>query len=419
MHRLAYNIVLVVLAPIWLPWMFLRSKKRREAPNWNERFGRIDLPKKTKPRIWLHAVSVGEIVAAQPILSALRESLGHTAEIVVSTTTSSGQQTARKFANGLIDHLFYFPVDLPWVQRRAQQALDADILVVMETELWMNTFFLAKRRGCPVVIANGRLSNSSFAKASHHKGFYTALLSYVDVCLAQSQGDAARFRELGCNEVRVSGNTKFDEAGHLTQADPAEWREKLGLGNSQVVVVGSTRSEMEEELVVAGLARLSSKPKIIHAPRHIETWERLKLTAERQFLSVGLRSKNETVDYLILDTYGELGSVYCVADVAIVGGGFDKLGGQNIIQALALGKPVIHGPHMFNFKDVAIASLESGASVECSTLSELTTQVELLLDSGEERKKRGAAARRLVQENLGASERISAAISELLSGRVK
>jgi 3-deoxy-D-manno-octulosonic-acid transferase len=411
---LLYNLILTILAPLWVPWMLFRTWKRQEKPNWKERQGDFDLTAPgQKPRVWVHTVSVGEFVAAKPILRELRNTLpGY--EILVSVTTSSGHRTARESEAGLYDHLVYFPLDIARFQLAAMQRVQPDVVAIMETELWMNFLWAAKVFDAQTALINGRISDRSFPRAKAVRFFYKALLKEVDQCLMQSDLDAERIRILGAKEAVALGNCKFDQAVEAIEANPEEWREKLGLGSKPIIVIGSTRDEHEERLVVDAIKEIGlNRVSIVHAPRHIERVPSLAALAGDAFGSVALRSKGESGDYLILDTYGELSQIYSVASVVVIGGGFSNLGGQNIIQPLAMGKPVIHGPHMQNFRDVAAAAQKSGASMIATSSSELAQRILQLLDDSETRDRMSEAARQLVSTNLGASRRYAEAIAEL------
>jgi 3-deoxy-D-manno-octulosonic-acid transferase len=418
MMYLIYNFILTGLAPLWVPWMWLRARKRGEQPNWSERQGNYEksLPvkEKGKKRIWVHAVSVGEVIAAKPFLEELRKQSPQ-AEIVLSVTTSSGHQTAREKLTGLFDHLIYFPIDLARFQLRGVQRVRPDVIAVMETELWYNFLWAADVFDVPVFMVNARSSDRAFRRSMKFRWFFAETLALVKEALAQSEQDAERFRALGAPRVRVLGNTKFDEAAGVSPADSAHWKEELQLDDRPVVVVGSTRSELEVQLVVDALAPFAGKIQVIHAPRHLETAPELVACAKKTNFQVGLRSKKERADYLVLDSYGELGSVYSVADLVIIGGGFDTLGGQNIIQPLALGKPVLHGPNMFNFREVAAQSVEAGASQICADVEALTAAVKELLESPDKRAEMGARATELVARNVGASRRYAQEVTQELN----
>jgi 3-deoxy-D-manno-octulosonic-acid transferase len=406
---LLYNTALALLAPVWVPWMLYRTWKRKEKPNWRERQGDFELDTSIagKNIVWVHTVSVGEFVAAKPILRELRKSLPKH-KILLSVTTSSGHQTAREAESGLFDQLVYFPIDMARFQLAAMQRVQPDVVAIMETELWLNFLWAAKIFDAQTALINGRISDRSYPRAKSIRFFYRALLQDVDQCLMQSQADAERIQSLGAREASVLGNCKFDQAAESIEVDADEWRTKLGLAGKQVVMIGSTRNDFEEDLVIEAVKQLENVA-VIHAPRHLERVPALAAKVP----GAALRSRAETGQYLILDTYGELAQIYAVADVVVIGGGFSNLGGQNIIQPLALGKPVIHGPHMQNFRDVAELAVRSGASIVATSAQELADRLKEILDNADKRTSMGTAARNLVDQNLGASRRYALAIGDL------
>jgi 3-deoxy-D-manno-octulosonic-acid transferase len=416
---LLYNFILTLLAPFWVPWMLWRASKRKEKPDWKERQGDYDIaPQKGAKRVWLHAVSVGEVIAAMPILRRLREKLPDY-EIVLSVTTSSGHQTAREKAAGHFDHLVYFPIDVPRFQAAAMSRVRPAVVAVMETELWFNFLWAAKAFRASTLLVNGRISDRSFPRARLFRFFFKSMLRNVDRCLMQTERDAERILALGAQSAEVLGNCKFDEAVEGLDADPAEWRNKLGLDDRlPVLVVGSTRSENEERLVLDAIAELGlDRLRVIHAPRHLERAEALCASVAERFGSCSRRSLGETGKYLILDTYGELNQVYAVADIVVIGGGFDDLGGQNLIQPLAHGKPVLHGPHMQNFREAADLAQAAGASRVCASSAELARALGELLGDEHALRRMGDSARALVQKNLGAGERYAQEIAHAALNR--
>ncbi len=408
-----YNLLLTLLAPFWAPWIYIKSRRRREQPNWQERAGnyRMQLVK-GKPRLWFHAVSVGEVVASAPILRLVREKLPDY-EIVLSVTTSSGHKTAQEQEPGLYDHLVYFPIDVARFQLAALIKVRPKVIAVFETELWMNFLHLAKVGGARTILVNGRISDRSFPRSQKIRPFYRSLLRNVDRCLMQSEIDAERILALGAQSAEVLGNCKFDQALEGVDADPVQWRKDLNLASDRpVVVIGSTRGEEEEALLFDALALVGfDKVQVIHAPRHLERVNAIADQAMAKTGGIAFRSRGESGPYMVLDTYGELAQIYCVADVVIVGGGFSNLGGQNIMQPLAHGKPVIHGPYMQNFRDVAALAARAGATRVAANSRELATVLEELLDDATLRKQMGAAARELIAENVGASARYADAIA--------
>ncbi len=410
---LLYNILLTLLSPFWVPWMLLKARRRAERPNWAERQGRFEIPPRgDRRRIWIHAVSVGEFVAATPILRELRKTLPNH-EIVVSVTTSSGHQTARDAEPGLFDHLVYFPIDVARFQLSAMQRVWPDVVAIMETELWMNFVWAAKSFGARTLLINGRISDKSYPVVLRLKAFYRALLREVDLCLMQSQTDVERIKAVGAGEARVGGNSKFDQAASNGSDKACDWRKELALDPSKfTVLVGLTRGEEEERLVLQAMEIVGfGSLNVVHAPRHMERAEPLGALVLERTGAVAFRSRHETGPYLVLDTYGELASIYSAADLVVIGGGFEDFGGQNIIQPLAHGKPVLHGPHMQNFRDVAALAADAGATMVCATAAELAGGVKALMADPARRATMGNQARELVQRNLGASCRYAEIIA--------
>ena len=408
-----YNILLIFLAPFWVPWMLWRAARRKERPNWKQRTGDLPLdpPKKGVRRAWIHAVSVGEVLAARPILKVVRE-LDPELEIVLSTTTSSGQAAARENADGLFDHLVYYPIDVPRFVIAAMIRVRPRVVALIETELWMNFLWAAKQFRATTILINARVSDRSFPRSRRIRPYYRALFANLDRAMAQTKTDAVRLQALGFAEPEIVGNSKFDGAFEDTARDK-DWRGELGIPlDAKIVVVGSTRSEHEEQLVIGALKAADLDVWVVHAPRHIESALRLAALYRTQFGEVALRSKGETGRYLVLDTYGELAGVYSIADVVVLGGSFDDLGGQNLLQPLAHGKPVIHGPHMQNFQEAAAAAAEARAAITARNQQDLTDWLKRLFRSDSVRAMMGSAATALIEENLGASRTYAEAIVE-------
>lgn len=428
-----YNIFLTLAALIWVPWMIIRARKRAEGVNWRQRMGdysEVKIPKE-QPAVWIHAVSVGEVMAVLPILRHLRTLIPEH-HIVLSVTTSSGHRTARENAADAYDSLVYFPIDILKYQMGAIMRVRPGVVAVMETELWFNFFWAARQMDVPTMLINGRISDRSFPRSKKIRFFYKSLFAYVDQCLMQTEIDRERILALGARSAEVYGNCKFDQAVEGLDADPVWWRQSLGVdehtlvvdgttpaedpvsvvvaGRRPVIVVGSTRGEQEERIVAEALEGLDVA--IVWAPRHLERADNVATQMIDAFGACARRSRNEAGRYLLLDTYGELSKAYAAADIVIIGGGFENLGGQNLLQPLAHGKPVLHGPFMQNFKDVTQSSLRIGASRECADSRELRAAVVELMASPETRMKMGEAGREFVRSNQGASLRYAKAIAK-------
>jgi 3-deoxy-D-manno-octulosonic-acid transferase len=414
-----YNVFLTLTAPFWVPWMWWRASKRAEKPNWQERTGNYDIARRQdRKRIWIHAVSVGEAIAARPIILELNQRLPDY-ELIVTTTTSTGQGIAKGWLGKLIGRAFYFPIDVYRFCVNAMVRVDPAVVVIMETELWLNFLTAAQMTNAKTCLVNGRISERSFSRARSLKWLYGSIFSKVDECLMQTEADADRARYLGANNVRVLGNSKYDEA---SEPQPVDWPTILKLGAAKLIVVGSARGELEEDFVLNALEGISRRDagapietRIVFAPRHTERTEAVALQARAAGFDVGLRSAGSNeAEFVILDTMGELASLYPHADVAIVGGGFDRLGGQNIIQPMAAGAPVICGPNMKNFREPYEQGVAAGAVMTASTSDELRESVQKLLNDENLRRSMAEAGRKLVKENTGASARYANAIADLV-----
>ena len=420
---LLYNLLLTLFSPIWVPWALWRAWRRKEKPDWGERTGNYKAvpPKGERPRLWVHAVSVGEVVAARPILKAVRKAMPYH-EIVLSVTTSSGHRTAREGDTSLFDFLVYFPFDVLRFQMAAMQKVRPDAVLIMETEIWMNFLWAAKVFDARTLLVNGRISDRAFPRSSRLAFFYKVALENLDRALMQTALDVERIRVLGAKSAEVYGNCKFDQAIETSTANPIEWKKSLGIpSGNHVLVVGSTRGEFEEQIVIDAISQIGDdRLSVIHAPRHLEDAPALEARVKSRFGSVAIRSMGETGSYLVLDSYGELASTYSVADVVVVGGGFADLGGQNIVQPLALGKPVVHGPHMQNFREPTRMADESGAAICCRDANELGATLKLLFADKGKRVLMGEAAKALVVANVGASQRYAeAVVDEIRSHPIK
>lgn len=409
-----YNLLLVLTLPVWATWMAVRARRRKEPVDWAERQGSYPFVLgRSKRRVWVHAVSVGEFMACQPLLRALRE-IEPVPEVVVSTTTSSGHGEAEKHKGKLFDRLVYFPIDVPRFCLKALLSVKPTVIVIMETEIWPNFLWTAHQMGIPAIVANGRISDKTQSRGWLARWVYRPVLRTVDAILAQSDTDRDRFLALGARQAESVGNTKFDQALGGMRAASKDWLRELGIPEGcPVIVVGSTRSEAEEALVADALAdpRIEGCA-VVWAPRHIERAPEVARQLARIGREPTLRSQSGQGRTVVLDTYGELGQVYSIADAVVVGGGFDALGGQDILQPMAHGKPVVHGPHMSNFRDIARLAQEAGAAVSCEPKPSALAQIlgDLLADPSR-RAQIGSAGRALVERHRGASERIATRVA--------
>ncbi len=369
----------------------------------------------TGPSIWIHAVSVGEVIAAGILVPYLREAFPGT-KLALSVTTPTGRKVAEERLSG-IDELFYCPLDLSLILRRTMGRVQPRALVVIETEIWPNLLREARRAGASTLLANGRISDRSFPGYLRIRFFLKRCLKEIDRFLMQSETYARRIEALGAapSSVRVVGSLKFDAAPDGA-ARPAA---RLTPEGRLVLVAGSTL-DPEERILFSVFERLRlSAPDLflVVAPRHVPRFDAVRELASSRGLRVARRSRGEDAreaDVLLLDTLGELASVYAEADLAFVGGSLASWGGHNIIEPASWGKPVLFGPHMQNFSDIARIFLDAGAAVQVRDEADLESNLRDLLASRERCEELSRKARAVVDENRGAASRTVSALRELL-----
>jgi 3-deoxy-D-manno-octulosonic-acid transferase len=415
--------------------MLQRYLSGKSRPGWSERWGHLPAnlhgSEGGKPRVWVHAVSVGEVVAAVPILRELRSLLADH-EILLSVITPAGREMAEQQASKFVDGIFYFPFDLPWVARRTVRSVRPCVFASLESELWPNTLHELKRAGVRTAMVNGRISERNYRRSRRFAPWlFRWALSNVDRMLMQSSADADRIRSLGgaaggTDAIQVIGNSKFDqEIPSLSAHEVSALRADLGLPEGRrVFVAGSTRSREEEGQVLDAYTALRARfPDLclLIAPRHIERAEELTAAMRRAGLAPIRRTERERgcepAEQLILDTIGELARVYAVGSVAFIGNTFDpvvKGGGQNPIQPLAHGKPVLFGPRIATIRSEAALAMEAGIGFQVQNGAELADRAGSLLADPKLLSEIDAKARALVAANRGVSARYAARVAEMV-----
>ena len=366
MTRFLYALLWRIATP--LVWLRLRLRARRQpgyALRIGERFGRYD-PAPDMPRLWIHAVSVGETRAAAPLVEALaRSHPGH--RILVTPLTPTGRATGEEIFGDRVERA-WLPYDMGFAVRRFLRHYRPAFGVVMETELWPRLLQECRAQSVPVMLANARLSERSARRYARFPAIARWALANLDGIAAQTPADAQRFEELGARAVAVTGNVKFDLA---VPADIAvrgrEFRERFGAGRP-VWVAGSTR-EGEEALLLDALAAdsIPADVLLVIVPRHPQRFDEVAQVAAARGLKVARRSDAGAVDphvrVMVGDSMGEMLAYYAAADVVLMGGSFLDYGSQNLIEPCALGKPVIVGPSTFNFEQAAEGAIAAGAAV--------------------------------------------------------
>lgn len=415
MPRLLYTLLLYVLTPFILLRLWLRG---RRAPAYRrrirERFGWVTALPADRPVLWVHAVSVGETLAAVPLVQALqRDYPDH--QLMVTTMTPTGSERVRAAFGDRVAHV-YAPYDLPGAVRRFLNRVHPRVLVVMETELWPNLVAACARRDIPVVLANARLSEKSARGYGRLGGLTRAMLARLSAVAAQAEADGERFRAIGLPRDRlvITGNIKFDVT--LTGAmgaDAAAMRAAWQPGDSpRPVWLAASTHEGEDEIVLAAHQRLLAEfPRLllVLVPRHPERFERVFTLCRQQGLSVARRSSADAVadcQVLLGDTMGELLTFYGACDIAFVGGSLVPSGGHSLIEPAAWEKPVLSGPHLFNFAEVTRQLQAADALLICDDAEALTAQVGRLLRDAGEARGRGERAGSVVASNRGALQRL-------------
>lgn len=408
--RSLYSLLVALATPAFLAYFAFRGlRDRRYLSRWGERLGWRAAPEGPFDFL-LHAASLGEVNAAMPLLDSLLER-DPAPRLLVTTMTPTGSARVLELYGDRVAHC-YLPMDLPGAMRRLLRQARPRQLVVVETEIWPNLFAAARRQELPLVVANARLTRKSEQGYRRLGRLMGPALRSANAILAQGSRDAARFIRCGADpdRVSVSGNLKFDirlpasllETGDLLRA---AWGQER-----PVLVAGSTHEGDEAVLFPAFLELLQQHPQalLVLAPRHPERFARAAQDASAAGLAVARRSDSRfpgPANCLVLDTMGELLDYYAAADVAFVGGTIAEVGGHNLLEPAALGKPVLFGPHTAHVRDTATRLLESGAARRVLTVADVVETVDPLFTHPATRDRMGQAGLALVEQGRGALQR--------------
>lgn len=415
-----YSALLWLLLPITLYHLVWRGLRQREyLLRWSERYAQLDaLPELPPGALWVHAVSVGEVNAAIPLVNALRQRHPER-PLLITTITPTGSARVRALWGDAVHHV-YLPYDLHGMVRRFLERVQPALAVVIETELWPNLFVACARAEVPVVIANARLSERSLRGYRRMGPLIRLALSGVRLIAAQSEADAARFRVLAGDQVRieVSGNLKFDQP--LPQASREEalgWRSACGA--RPVWVAASTHADEEVAVLAAHQHLRETRPDalLLWAPRHPERFNAVAERVREAGLALRRRSIERGPDarcgVFLIDSLGELPGFLAAGDVAFVGGSLCDVGGHNLLEPAALGLPVLSGPHTFNFVEISALLKQVGALETVGDAEQLAAAVEWLLAHPEQARARGRAGRQRIDRERGALERTLALIDAI------
>jgi 3-deoxy-D-manno-octulosonic-acid transferase len=415
---LVYTILIGVAFLAALPYFAWKGRRTgKYLPSLRERLGSLPttLPFAAAPSIWIHAVSVGEVLAARSLVGPLAAARPGV-PIYLSTTTLTGHAIAEKSVQGIAG-LFYAPFDFPGPVDRALDRVRPALLVLMETEIWPNLIHRARRRGARVAIANGRLSARSAARYGLVRPILRRVLDDVDVLLMQSEQFAERARAVGAlpGRVKVTGSVKYD----ADVPQPSAELRSLVAVDDPVIVAGSTLEGEEVAALKALVLVRAAHPgaRLVLAPRHPERFGLVPALVEKAGFTCQRRSELRTpwtADVLVLDTLGELAGAYALGQAAFVGGSLVPWGGHNVVEPAALGVPVVVGPHMANFQDIADRFKAADALVEVRDAEQLGAVLADLLADPARRRELGERGRALVEASRGAVDRTVKALVELL-----
>jgi len=424
----AYTLAILLLAVVLSPWFVYQAiRYRKYIGSLAQRMGYLPVSFNLDgdESIWIHAVSVGEALTARALVADLRERYPGL-RVFLSTTTLTGQQIARtRLAD--VDAVFFLPFDLPPFVNRTLRLVKPRLFVMMETEIWPNLLRACRRLGVKTMLVNGRISSRSYPRYRMGRRFFTKVLADVDRFCMQSDESARRIIDIGADPARVTvtGSLKFDSL-ELPAAAAGRGAGRVlrffRIPAGRPVLIAASTMKGEESAMLAAFAavrRAHPNALLIIAPRKPERFGEAESLARAEGLHVVRRSElavdaEPRADVVILDSIGELAYVFQVASVVFVGGSLVDHGGHNILEPAVHGKPIVFGPHMQNFAEIAAAFLQSQAAVQVTDAAELSQVVLRLIGDSVERARLGAAARALVEANRGAKPRTLEAIADLL-----
>ena len=425
-------LVFVLIASPYLAYQAVRYKKY--ISSFGQRMGYLPISFNLdgEESIWIHAVSVGEALTVRALISDLKQRYPKF-RIFLSTTTMAGQQVARRNVQD-IDAVFYFPFDLSFVVRRTLRLVRPRLFVMMETEIWPNLLRECKRLGVATVMVNGRISSRSYPRYRLARPFFRKVLGDIDRFCMQSDESARRLIDIGADPARVSvtGSLKFDSmevpgAGSIDGRGQNRVLRYFRMASGRPVIVAGSTMRDEEEIVLQAFRRVKSSvgaanPLLLIAPRNPDRFGEVAhlarnhafVTVRRTDLPIDAEPRAEVV---VLDTMGELAQVYQIATAVFVGGSLVDVGGHNILEPAVFGRPIVFGPHMQNFKEIADAFVANNAGIQVHNARGLADALIGLLTDPVRRAALGAAARALVESNRGAKDKSLDAIALLLPVR--
>ncbi|NQT06718.1 MAG: 3-deoxy-D-manno-octulosonic acid transferase [Candidatus Omnitrophica bacterium] len=426
-----YNIIFVIFAVFYLPYLIFTGRYHRDI---SQRFGFY--PKgiyeavKGKGIVWVHAVSVGEVRASRVLCERLIEKFPDK-RLIISTITRTGNDTAKRLFGDKATVL-YLPVDISFVVKSAIDRLRPDVFIIVETEIWPNLITALRKKDIPIVMVNGRVSPKSYRRYMWIRPLLKDVLKDITLYLMQTEEYADRIIKMGAppKKVIVTGNMKFDAAGReyaSGKLNPGAIRNDLSLKDGELLFIAGSTHRPEEEMVLRVYREIIKeipKTRLLIAPRHTERSHEIEALIKRfNFVPVrisGIAGEERITPkgkekVLLLDTMGRLSQLFSIADIVFMGGSLMRKGGQNILEPATFSRPIIFGPHMFNFKDIAESFLNAGAACSVRDTKGLLETANRLLTDGDRRKELGKRARSMVDKNAGATLRNIEKIDKVLS----
>ncbi|HEX8592272.1 MAG TPA: lipid IV(A) 3-deoxy-D-manno-octulosonic acid transferase [Pseudomonas sp.] len=423
MNRTLYTVLFHLGLPLVALRLWLRARK---APAYRQRIGErfaLGLPAMQPGGIWVHAVSVGESIAAAPMIRALLTRNPQLPITVTCMTPTGSERIKALFANEPRIQHCYLPYDLPWAAARFLDHVRPVLGIIMETELWPNHINQCAQRAIPVVLANARLSERSARGYGKFAKLTRPMLAQMSWIAVQTEVEAQRFRDLGARPecVAVTGSIKFDlSIDPQLLMDAAQLRAQWQATQRPVWIAASTHAGEDESVLSAHRQLLASHPDalLILVPRHPERFDSVHDLCVQQGLATVRRSSKQPVSphtsVLLGDTMGELLFLYALADIAFVGGSLVPTGGHNLLEPAALGKPVLSGPHLFNFLEIAAMLRNAHALTEISDAASLSGAVQRLLDQPQQASSMADAGLQVMKANQGALQRLLEGIGRLV-----
>jgi len=422
-----YLLLLTILSPM-IAWRIVRHGRYRKGIAEKLR-GLLNVTQDGRPIVWFHAVSVGEVIQLQKVVDEFRRQTADRFAVLVSTSTDTGFELARKKFSGC--QLAWFPLDFSWAVRNAVLRVQPVMVVLVELELWPNFLAECHQRAVPVAVINARMSERSHRRYRRVRPLLARMFSRLALVAAQSQTYADRLMSLGVSpdRIRVTGSIKFD-AVDTDRANPKTefLRQQFGLQSSEIVFVAGSTQDPEEQLALSAWLEINSSVpelRLILVPRHRERFEAVArlvidsgvalLRRSQMDSAERLRSSTESAPVILLDTIGELSACWGLADIAFVGGSFVSRGGQNMIEPAAYGACVMYGPNTWNFRDVVECFREASACIELGAPEQLRQTLQHLVTDRDQRLRAGRTAQNVVRRQQGATRLTVSLLCQVLA----